>query len=225
MMYPLTRWGLPQVAIFPAVIAAVMIAISVLFGSSPWIIPAEAVLLLVLLWTLSFFRNPSRKIIPDESVLYSPADGKVTDLSTVEDEELGSMLRIGIFLSIFNVHLNRVPCSVTIERITYKKGLFKDARDPDSSRVNESNTLLIKRTANPNDMLLVRQISGAIARNIVCKVQAGDKLKQGDLFGMIKFGSRTELFLPIKDRKYDVKVKIGDPVRAGITPLVRYNHA
>ena len=158
----------------------------------------------------------------DESILYSPADGKVTDIAFVEDEEFGSLLRIGIFLSIFNVHLNRAACSVTIERISYKKGMFKDARDPDSSRVNESNTLLFKRTAEPKDPLLVKQISGAIARNIVCKVKESDELKQGDPFGMIKFGSRTELFFPVTDRNYKLEVKIGDHVHAGTTPLARY---
>jgi phosphatidylserine decarboxylase len=100
--------------------------------------------------------------------------------------------------------------------------MFKDARDPDSSRVNESNTLLLRRVAEPKDPLLVKQISGAIARNIVCKVKELDELKQGALFGMIKFGSRTELYFPVSDRKYELKVKIGDSVHAGITPFVRY---
>ena len=220
----LTGWGLPQAAVFPGSIAAIMTALFIFCRSCFWIIPVEAVLFIILAWTLSFFRNPPRKIIPDDSILYSPADGKITDISEVEDNEFGPLLRIGIFLSIFNVHLNRVPCSVKVERITYKKGLFKDARDPDSSRVNESNTMLIKRLAEPKDNLLVRQISGAIARNIVCRVKERDELKQGDIFGMIKFGSRTELFFPVKDRSYTLEVKIGDNVHAGITPLVRYNY-
>ena len=220
----LTPWGLPQVVIFPLIPAAVMAVLILFCRQFFWIVAVEAVLFLVMFWMLSFFRNPPRKIVPDESILYSPADGKVTDISPVEDQEFGSLLRIGIFLSIFNVHLNRVPCSVTIDRITYKKGMFKDARDPDSSRVNESNTLLLKRLAEPKDPLLVKQISGAIARNIVCRVKETDELNQGDLFGMIKFGSRTELYFPVKDRSYELEVKIGDNVHAGITPLVRYNN-
>ncbi|MCL1927839.1 MAG: phosphatidylserine decarboxylase [Treponema sp.] len=220
----LTPWGLPQVVIFPLIPAAVMAVLILFCRQFFWIVAVEAVLFLVMFWMLSFFRNPPRKIVPDESILYSPADGKVTDISPVEDQEFGSLLRIGIFLSIFNVHLNRVPCSVTIDRITYKKGMFKDARDPDSSRVNESNTLLLKRLAEPKDPLLVKQISGAIARNIVCRVKETDELNQGDLFGMIKFGSRTELYFPVKDRSYELEVKIGDNVHAGLTPLVRYNN-
>jgi len=220
----LTIWGLPQVALFPLLPAAGMIALFVYCRQCFWVVPVEVALFLIMFWMLSFFRNPPRKIVADESILYSPADGKVTDISPVEDEELGPLLRIGIFLSIFNVHLNRVPCSAKIERITYKKGMFKDARDPDSSRLNESNTLLLRRLAEPKDPLLVRQISGAIARNIVCKVKESDELKQGDLFGMIKFGSRTELYFPVKNREYTINVKIGDPVHAGITPLVRYTN-
>jgi phosphatidylserine decarboxylase len=118
--------------------------------------------------------------------------------------------------------MNRVPCSVKIERITYKKGMYKDARNPESSRVNESNTLLLIRTAEPKIPILVKQISGAIARNIVCKVQENDLLGQGDLFGMIKFGSRTELFFPASKGNYELNIKIGDHVHAGITPMVRY---
>ena len=220
----LTPWGLPQVAVFPLIPAAGMAALLIFCRQYFWIVAAEAVLFLIMFWMLSFFRNPPRKIVPDESILYSPADGKVTDISSVEDQELGKLLRIGIFLSIFNVHLNRVPCSVTIDRITYKKGMFKDARDPDSSRVNESNTLLLKRLAEPKDPLLVKQISGAIARNIVCRAKESDQLKQGDLFGMIKFGSRTELYFPAEGRDYALEVKIGDHVHAGLTPLVRYNN-
>ncbi|MDR2702167.1 MAG: phosphatidylserine decarboxylase [Spirochaetaceae bacterium] len=225
MRNPLTSWGLPQAAIFPILPAAGMAALYVFCRHAFWIVPAEAVLFLIFFWMLSFFRNPPRKIVPDESILYSPADGKVTDISEVYDEELGPLLRISIFLSIFNVHLNRVPCSARVERITYKKGLFRDARDPDSSRVNESNTLLLTRLAEPKDSLLVRQISGAIARRIVCKVKEKDEIKQGALYGMIKFGSRTELYLPARnDGKCELTVKAGDTVHAGITPLVRYTN-
>jgi len=222
---PLTSWGLPQVAIYPTLVAAAMALLCVFCRGAFWIIPAEVVLFLILFWMLAFFRNPPRKIVNDESILYAPADGKVTDIAQVEDSELGPLLRIGIFLSIFNVHLNRSPCSARVERITYKKGMFKDARDPDSSRVNESNTLRLTRLTEPRDTLLVRQISGAIARRIVCKAKEEGELKQGALFGMIKFGSRTELFLPAENNgRYEVAVKIGDTVHAGVTPLVRYTN-
>ncbi|GHV85807.1 hypothetical protein AGMMS50230_14150 [Spirochaetia bacterium] len=221
--FPITPYGLPQAAVFPSITAVIMAALLIVFCPAPWLIPLEAALFLVLLWMLSFFRNPPRKIVMDESALLSPADGKVTDITEVKDDELGPLLRIGIFLSIFNVHLNRAPCSVKVERITYKKGLFKDARSPDSTRVNESNTLFMTRLAEPKIPLLVRQVSGAIARHIVCKVKEQGELKQGELFGMIKFGSRTELYIPAHS-SYEAAVKPGDIVRAGLTVLARYRN-
>ncbi|MCL1818820.1 MAG: phosphatidylserine decarboxylase, partial [Spirochaetaceae bacterium] len=180
---------------------------------------------LVLVWTFSFFRDPRREIPQDEKILLSPADGKVTDITVVEDGGVigPNALRIGIFLSVFNVHINRAPCSVTIDKISYKKGSFKNAMSPESGRVNESNGILMTRLNPPADKLLVRQISGAIARHIVCAASEGRKYSQGEKFGMIKFGSRTELYLPSSEGgRYDIQVKIGDKVRAGLTPLVKY---
>jgi len=230
MHVPLTRYGLPQVVVFPLLVC-ILLALLFLFVRPLWIlIPAGAFLLLVLIWMLSFFRDPSRTIVQDESVLYSPADGTITDITVVEDSELGApALRIGMFLSIYNVHINRTPCSVLIEQVNYKKGSFKNAMSPESSRLNESNGILMTRLQAPAGRLLVRQISGAIARHIVCEAKEGAEYRQGEPFGMIKFGSRTELYLPAGDfsggegdRKYEVTVKIGDRVRAGLTPLVRY---
>jgi len=227
MHTPFTRYGLPQLVIYPLVVFIVMVILFVLFRPGRWLIPAELVLFLVFLWMLSFFRDPARVIVRDENVLYSPADGTITDIELVEGTELGpKALRIGMFLSIFSVHINRAPCSVRIEKLSYKKGQFKNAMSPESSRVNESNDILMVRLAAPNDKLLVRQISGAIARHIVCEARENSEYSQGESFGMIKFGSRTELYLPaIEDGervKYEVSVKIGDPVRAGLTPLIRY---
>jgi phosphatidylserine decarboxylase precursor-related protein len=253
---PLTRYGLPQVLVFPGLAAALMAAL--FFLSRPglplysaraglpafWLVPVELLLFIVFAWMLSFFRNPRRDIVQDEAVLLSPADGTVTDISIVEDSALGQKaLRIGIFLSLFNVHLNRAPCGVRVETVRYKKGMFRDARSPESTRVNESNDLLMTRLAPPCESLLVRQVSGAVARHIVCRAKETDELRQGELFGMIKFGSRTELYLPAMEAAaspviegspsiegdaprsggtYEIAVKPGDPVRAGITPLIRY---
>jgi len=186
------------------------------------VIPAEVVLFLVFLWMLSFFRDPARTINVDETVLLSPADGTITDIAVVDDSVLGKgALRIGMFLSIFNVHVNRVPCSVRIEKITYKKGQFKNAFAADAGKINESNDILMVRLAEPKDRLLVRQISGAIARHIVCEAVEGAEYKQGEQFGMIKFGSRTELYLAAGSN-YEAVIKIGDKARAGLTPLVKY---
>ena len=225
MRIPLTRYGLPQVVIYPLLIFILMLVLFVLFRPALWLIPVEALLFLVLVWMFSFFRDPSRTIIPDEKLLYSPADATITDIDEVDDSALGvKALRIGMFLSVFNVHINRMPCSVRIEKVTYKRGKFINAMSPDAYKINEANDTLVTRLSEPQDKLLLRQITGAIARHIVCEAREGDEYRQGQPFGMMKFGSRAELYLPLAgdEKKYEVAVKIGDPVRAGLTPLVRY---
>ena len=223
MQLPVTKYGLPQVVIYPLLVLVLMAIIFFLFRPARFIIPLEILLFLVFVWMLSFFRNPVRNINFDENILLSPADGTITDISAVEDSALGeNALRIGMFLSIFNVHINRAPCSVRIENVTYKKGQFKNAMSPESGKINESNDILMVRLSEPKDRLLVRQISGAVARHIVCEAAAGNEYRQGEDFGMLKFGSRTELYIP-EGNHFEVLVKNGDKVRAGITPLVRYN--
>jgi len=222
MQLPVTKYGLPQVVIYPLLVLVLMAIIFFLFRPARFIIPLEILLFLVFVWMLSFFRNPVRNINFDENILLSPADGTITDISAVEDSALGeNALRIGMFLSIFNVHINRAPCSVRIENVTYKKGQFKNAMSPESGKINESNDILMVRLSEPKDRLLVRQISGAVARHIVCEAAAGNEYRQGEDFGMLKFGSRTELYIT-EGNHYEVLVKIGDKVRAGITPLIRY---
>ncbi len=222
MRIPITKYGLPQAALYPGLTALLMILGVLLFRKSPLLLPGEIVLGLLLLWSLSFFRDPRRRVPQDESILLSPADGRVTDISLVRDEDgfPGEAIRIGIFLSVFDVHINRVPCSVRIDKVTYRPGAFKNALSPQSGRVNEANDVLLTRLAEPRAPLLVRQVSGAIARRIVCAARPGDEFRQGDRFGMIKFGSRTELYLPA-GLGSETLVAIGDTVRAGITPLVR----
>jgi len=222
MRLPLTKYGLPQLIVFPVLVCLLMVLLFVFLKTPRVLFPAEALLFLVLLWMLSFFRDPVRNIVYDETILLSPADGTVTDISPVDDSALGpGAIRIGIFLSIFSVHINRFPCSVCVEGVTYKKGQFKNALSPESGKKNESNDIIMIRLSDPKDRLLVRQISGAIARHIVCMAEEKTEYRQGEQFGMIKFGSRTELHLPAGGR-FEVAVKIGDKVRAGLTPLVRY---
>jgi len=235
MRIPLTRYGWPQVVIYPLAIVAAMVICLVLglfyladqTGEAPWVVPgiwiAEVALLAVLAWSLSFFRDPWREVPRDEKLLLAPADGTVRDIETV-DEPLfigGPALRIGIFLSVFNVHINRSPCDARIEKITYHRGRFVNAMNPLAGKVNESNDLAMVRTKKPNDRLLVRQVSGAIARRIVCATEVGQSLAAGEPFGMIKFGSRTELYVPAGEY-IECAVRIGDKVKAGVTPLVRY---
>ena len=225
MRIPLTKYGWPQVVVYPAVIVAAMLA--ALAGSAHlpvWaVVTIETVLAAILVWALMFFRDPHRQTPPDDNVLVAPADGKVTDVETLDETEFttGPTMRIGVFLSIFNTHINRAPCDARIEAITYRKGRYVNAMNPLSSKVNESNAVAMVRTNLPKDRLVVRQISGAIARRIVCAAQQGQELARGERFGMIKFGSRTELYVPAHER-LKCMVRVGDTVKAGLTPLLRY---
>jgi len=222
MRIPLTRYGLPQVVIYPLIVLVLMIVLFVVFAPAPWLIPVEIFLFLVFIWMFSFFRDPERKISYDEKILYSPADATITDIEVMDDSALGVKAhRIGMFLSVFNVHVNRFPCSAYVEKVTYKKGKFKNAMSPDAYKINEANDTLIVRLHEPKEKLLVRQITGAVARHIVCEAKEGSEFKQGEKFGMMKFGSRAELYIPLGTH-YEITVKIGDPVRAGLTPLIRY---
>ncbi|HUV41905.1 MAG TPA: phosphatidylserine decarboxylase [Sedimentisphaerales bacterium] len=226
MRLALTKYGWPQVVIFPAIVLGAMtvyFVAGVLYLSVWTIISIEAVLAVVLIWVLSFFRDPYRLCPLDKNLLLSPSDGGVTDIEIVKENNFigTTALKIGIFLSIFDVHINRAPCNAKVERIRYKKGQYKNAASPESGRVNESNDLYITRTDNPEDRLIVRQISGAIARRIVCATKEGQELTGGEKFGMIKFGSRTELYVPAR-ANIKCLVQIGDKVKAGLTPLVRY---
>ena len=228
MRIPLTKYGWPQVVIFPAVLLAVMVicplAGSAWGGLPPWaILLVEALLASVCIFVLAFFRDPYRKPPSDKNLLLAPADGRITDIEIVEEDNFigGAALRIGIFLSIFSTHINRAPCNVKVEKITYRKGKYRNAANPRSGRVNESNNLDLVMTDGAQQRLIVRQISGAIARRIVCKVSEGQVLAGGEKFGMIKFGSRTELYVPSRENAKCL-VRIGDKVKAGLTPLVRY---
>ena len=233
MRIPLTKYGWPQVVVFPAAVLAVMIAyllVAVLFLPAWAIVSAEAVLAVALIWVLAFFRDPERHCPSDRNLLLAPADGRITDIEIVADPPAflreqegggGAAMRIGIFLSIFNAHINRAPCNVRVEKITYRKGKYKNAMNPQSGRVNESNDLALVRTDSPKDRLIVRQISGSVARRIVCEKIEGQELTGGEKFGMIKFGSRTELYAPVR-QSAKCLVRIGDKVKAGLTPLVRY---
>lgn len=235
MRIPLTKYGLPQVAIYPLLLAGGAIG---WFFAARWAIgqmdlptSAEYGLLwlpiiadvIVMLWLLSFFRDPQRPIPSDPTLILSPADGKLVKIEQLDkaDGFDQPVLRFEIFLSIFNVHLNRTPCAVRIENIVYKPGQFVDARRPECSRVNESNAIFMRRLDPPTDKLLVRQISGAIARRIVCDLQIGQTCTAGQRFGMIKFGSCTELIIPQRGNLVCL-AQVGDNVKAGISILAKY---
>ena len=181
-----------------------------------------AVSVVLFLAIAAFFRNPSRRIPANPLLIISPADGTIKDIVEVEDFNLppfdGKAVRIGIFLSVFNVHVNRASADMTVENVSYREGEYLDARDENAVQRNEAMT--ISGTAVVEDQtfpIAIRQISGAIARRIVCPVKAGQKLKKGEIYGMIKFGSRTELYLPVG--RAELNVKVGDKVQGGSSVL------
>ena len=173
--------------------------------------------LLLFLCTVAFFRDPERMAPPDPSLVVAAADGTVMDIiESNENEVLKTRTRrVGIFLSIFNVHTNRAPIDGRVTHRQHREGLYLDARSPDCPEKNESMTWAFE---NPRVTVVVRQIAGAIARRIVGWAQIGDELKKGDRFGMIRFGSRTELYLPLNA---EVLVKVGDHVLGGSTIIAR----
>jgi phosphatidylserine decarboxylase len=179
-----------------------------------------AVLGLFIVW---FFRNPRRKIPQGAGQVVSPADGKVVEIQEIEHDEFlgGPAVMIGIFLSIFNVHINRIPVAACVIGISYRRGKFLDARRPESSRENEQIAVRIEESTAPHRRMIVRQITGAIARRIVCWVKPGDELAAGEQFGMIKLGSRTELVLP-REPGLCIEARLGEMVQAGSSVLARY---
>lgn len=188
-----------------------------------WALPLAAaaltagVLALAVLFTLYFFRDPERVPPPGDRIAVAPADGLVTTVDEIEETEFlhAKVRRIGIFLSVLDVHVNRSPIAGEVLRSEPKPGRFLDARHPDCSRFNVSRAWVI---SGPVGTVLVRQITGAIARRICPWAAVGDALARGDRFGMIRFGSRTELFVPLDA---EILVQPGDRVRGGETPLAR----
>lgn len=169
-----------------------------------------------------FFRDPFRKVPTDlpGGTMLSPADGTVSKVLRVDYHEAtgGPAVIVRIFLSVLNVHINRSPCDGEVSALKHVPGKYYDARREISAAENESN--LITLCIGGDETIGVRQVSGAIARRIVCPLQRGDRLSRGQKFGMIKFGSTTELILPRPD-DVEVLVAEGDKVRAGLTRLAR----
>ncbi|MDQ7779050.1 MAG: phosphatidylserine decarboxylase [Planctomycetota bacterium] len=184
-----------------------------------WWIPAMAAV-----FPLVFFRDPDRKPPADADAFLSPADGTVADIGPVQELEFiqGEALRIGVFMSIFSVHVNRAPCAGTVEYVRHRPGGYRHAMSEQARISNESNLLGI--VAAPRGVRVgVRQVVGSVARRIVCACKPGDTLEQGQRIGMIKFGSRLELLVPVT-AAFTPAVKVGDKVKAGLTVLGRFEH-
>lgn len=176
--------------------------------SPAWAIPA-LVLAAFFLW---FFRDPQRVIPATAGAVVSPADGKVTDVSVVQLED-GPRRRISIFLSVFDVHVNRSPITGVIRDIRYQRGQFRNAMGAASAEHNEQNIITVE---GEGQRLVFKQIAGLLARRIVFTKKIGDRVERGERVGMIKFGSRTDILL---DAGADVRVKIGDRVKGGASVL------
>ena len=173
------------------------------------------ILIIISVWVYYFFRDPERYPINDDSFLVSPADGLIIDVSERSGpEELRlentTFTKVSIFMNVFNCHVNRVPTACKIEEIYYKPGKFLNASLDKASEENERNYFKIKSNKN-NEEIIIVQIAGLIARRIVCEAEQGQELKQGDRIGMIRFGSRVDLYF--KNKK--VLAKLGQNVVAG----------
>ncbi len=214
---PFARWGLAELQLMAWPLLALAIV-------GFWYHPALAVPPAILLaFVLYFFRDPPRVVPQEPGLLVSPADGTVAEVAHVDHDEFvgGPAVRIGIFLSIFNVHINRAPAESRVIRLRYTPGEFLNALNPESAIRNESLWIFLEEESPPHRRLVVRQIAGLIARRIVCDLRSGQRVARGHKFGMIKLGSRTELIFP-DEEGLRVLAQVGQKVAGGSTVLARF---
>lgn len=190
----------------------ILTVIFVFFGQT-WLSILFFLLTVFVTW---FFRNPERKSPEDARIIVSPADGRVIKIEDITENDFlnAPSKKVSIFMNIFNVHVNRIPYSGTVGVIRYHEGKFFSANLDKSSLLNEKNSILIN--TDDGKKILTEQIAGLIARRIECWIQVGMNVTRGDRFGLIRFGSRLDVFLPIDTL---ISVSIGDRVRAGETPI------
>ena len=216
---PLSRYSIVDLLI----IGGMLLAASVLawLYVSVWL---AAVFLVIFVFLLFFFRDPARKIPAEPGVLVSPADGKIVEIDQVDNCPLlpGAVLKIAIFMSVFNAHVIRAPADGTVASVNHKPGKFYNALRARAAADNESNSVVLNCPDVPGQRLGVKQIAGVLARRIVCGCKPGERLARGQAFGMIKFGSRVELYLPYS-QKLRLAVSKAQKVKAGSTILVRYD--
>jgi phosphatidylserine decarboxylase len=214
---PFARWGLAELLLM----GGPLLALTVAAGWFYWYLalPLAAVTCLI----IYFFRDPPRRPPQGPGLVASPADGTIAEITRLGRDEFigGPAVRIGIFLSIFNVHLNRAPVASRAIALRYSPGEFLNALKPASAMRNENMWIGLEEESPPHRRMAVRQISGAIARRIVCDLRPGETLERGQKFGMIKFGSRTELILADVPG-LSIETQIGQRVKAGCTVLAKY---
>lgn len=206
-VFPIAREGYPF--ILGSAFATAIIAVLGLYELA-------LVFLAVTFFISSFFRDPERVIPEEKGALVSPADGKVLGVSVVQESEFAAekMLKVSIFMSIFNVHVNRIPENGRVTDVAYYPGKFFSANLDKASRDNERNAVSME--IGRGRKLIVVQVAGLIARRIICKIRKGDRLSRGERFGMICFGSRLDVYLPPETVP---AVSVGDKVLAGTSVL------
>jgi len=185
--------------------------------SGSWMIVSAGLLTLLMAFVFYFFRDPERDIPSGEGVVVCPGDGKIIDIREIEEPSFiqGMCRRITIFLSVFNVHVQRAPVSGDVAHREYRPGEYAVAWHPKASEKNEQSSLGL--IAN-GDRVLVRQIAGLIARRIITYPEQGDRVERGDRIGLIRFGSRVDLFVPLD---WSLDCAVGDKVAGGSTVLAR----
>jgi phosphatidylserine decarboxylase len=207
----IAREGIPFTLV--GVVLTVVVFLLAARWSNWWLFGVSAALALLTLFATYFFRDPDRAIPPgNESLIVAPADGKVIGIDTVSDVSyVGERaIKVSIFLSVLDVHVNRVPISGRVEKFEYKKGEFHAAFMDKASGLNEQTVIRIRSRLGAG--VIVKQIAGVLARRIVCRLEEGQQVAAGERFGLIRFGSRTELFLPVDTR---LSVEMGDHVAGG----------
>lgn len=222
---PFARWGLAELQLFGWPLLAATVAVALLGTyASPWFWPLAILPGVPLGLVVWFFRDPPRRIPQEPGLLVSPADGRVVEVARLEHDPHvdGPAVRVSIFLSLFNVHVNRAPCRCRVIALRYQRGEFLGAYRPESAERNENIWIGLEEESPPHRKLAVRAISGAVARRIVCGLRPGEVLQRGQKFGMIKLGSRTELILPDVEG-LSVEAAVGDRVKAGASVLARWN--
>ncbi len=217
----MSSYGIPFVLL--ALTMSLLFAFLSIIVYKPAILGLSALFMVFCVFFAWFFRDPDRKPAQAEDVVISPADGKIVEVSDqtggILDESMKNYKKLSIFMSVFDVHVNRIPLDGTLTEVTYSKGKFYPADRHVASKNNESNLLLIEN-GQKNYKYAVRQIAGLLARRIVSWVEKGESVRMGERFGIILFGSRVEVFLP---ESFRYTVKEGDRVKAGKTVIGRRN--
>jgi phosphatidylserine decarboxylase precursor-related protein len=200
--------------IVAAVVAAATFGVAIAKRSWPiWLL--AFVLTILALWVAYFFRDPERHGERGERLVIAPADGKVVMITEVDEPEFmkSPAIRISIFMNVFNVHVNRYPVSGVVRLVERKPGRFMNAATEESSLENEQSSIGLESGSNH---VLVRQIAGLIARRIVTDAKVGDRVQQGARMGLIRFGSRVDVFVPVSSR---LRLKVGDLTFSGVSVI------